>query len=139
MNTPPLPSLWSIPITLNMRWEYFKRKVSVICTEGQIVVPHTLNHVIDSNILNAPNYPPDTCNLIVTNCQSVKSKKDSFTHLLSTTNPDFFIGTESWLTDDINNNEIFPPGYSVHRKDRSGGYGESSLAVAMHTRVLVLT
>jgi len=59
----------------------------------------------------------------VTNCQSVKSKKDSFTHLLSTTNPDFFIGTESWLTEDINNNEIFPPGYSVHRKDRSDGYG----------------
>ena len=59
----------------------------------------------------------------MTNCQSVKSKKDSFTHLLSTTNPDFFIGTESWLTEDINKNEIFPPGYSVHRKDRSDGYG----------------
>ena len=60
----------------------------------------------------------------MTNCQSVKSKKDSFTHLLSITNPDFFIGTESWLTEDINNNnEIFPYDYTVHRKDRTDGYG----------------
>ena len=35
----------------------------------------------------------------------------------------FFIGTESWLTEDINNNEIFPPCYMVHRKDRPDGYG----------------
>ena len=68
-------------------------------------------------------YPPNTCNLIVTNCQSVKSKKDSFTHLLSITNPDFFIGTESWLTEDINNNEIFASDYTVHRKDCTDGYG----------------
>ena len=73
-----------------------------------------------SNILN---YPPNASNLIVTNCQSVKSKKNSYTHLLSITNPDFFIGTESWLTEDINNNEIFLSDYTVHRKDRTDGYG----------------
>ena len=43
--------------------------------------------------------------------------------MLSITNPDFFIDTESWLTEDINNNKIFPSDYTVHRKDRTDGYG----------------
>ena len=59
---------------------------------------------------------------IVINYQSIKSKKDSFTNLLSIHDLDFFISTESWLTK-IRNNEIFPLGYTIYRRDRSDGYG----------------
>jgi len=51
-------------------------------------------------------------------CQSIK--KDSFINLLS----HFFIGTElGCMTSEIGNNEIFPPGYTIYRIDRSDGYG----------------
>ena len=66
---------------------------------------------------------PATYSLIVINCQSIKSKKASFENLISTYDPDFFVGTESWLSPDITNNEIFPPGYIIHRRDRPDGYG----------------
>lgn len=57
------------------------------------------------------------------NCQSIKSKQASFENLISTYDPDFFVGTESWLSPDITNNEIFPLGYSIYRKDRSDHHG----------------
>ena len=40
--------------------------------------------------------------------------------MLNDLNPDIVVGTESWLTTDIQNSEIFPTelNYSVHRRDR---------------------
>ena len=38
-------------------------------------------------------------------------------------NPDVIIGTESWLSTDINDTEIFPQDYVVYRKDRSERLG----------------
>ena len=40
--------------------------------------------------------------------------------MLNDLNPDIVVGTESWLTPDIQNSEIFPTelNYSVHRRDR---------------------
>jgi hypothetical protein len=32
--------------------------------------------------------------------------------------PDILIGTETWLSEDVSNSEIFPPDYSAIRKDR---------------------
>ena len=57
------------------------------------------------------------------NCQSIKSKKASFENLLSSHDPDFFVGTESWLSPEITNNEIFPSCYTICRRDRPDGYG----------------
>ena len=57
------------------------------------------------------------------NCQSIKSKKASFENLLSSHDPDFFVGTESWLSPEITNNEIFPSCYTIYRRDRPDGYG----------------
>ena len=39
--------------------------------------------------------------------------------------PDVLVGTESWLTSDIQNSEIIPPdlGYSIFRKDRMSSVG----------------
>ena len=61
--------------------------------------------------------------LIIINCQSLFSKKDSFSHFVSEHNPDFIIGSESWLSNSILNNEVFPPDYTIFRKDRDSGYG----------------
>ena len=46
------------------------------------------------------------------NFQSIVNKVSELHCLLDTEKPDGVIGTESWLTPDISNNEIFPPGYT---------------------------
>ena len=59
------------------------------------------------------------------NCQSLKSKKTSFENLVSSCSydPDIFVGTESWLSSEIANNEIFLSGYTIYRRDHPDGYG----------------
>ena len=52
------------------------------------------------------------------NFQSVVNKVPEFHCLIETEKPDIVIGTESWLSPDIFNGEIFPPGYTVFRADR---------------------
>ena len=61
--------------------------------------------------------------LLILNCQSIIAKKPSFLNLINEHNPDFIAGTESWLSDSIHNNEIFPSTYSIYRHDRADGYG----------------
>ena len=39
-------------------------------------------------------------------------------NLVDATQADVIIGTESWLTSDIPDSEICPPGYTMFRKDR---------------------
>ena len=51
------------------------------------------------------------------------SQKDIFSYFASDHNPDFIIGSESWLTDSILNSEVFAPNYTVFRRDRSSGHG----------------
>lgn len=41
--------------------------------------------------------------------------------LLDQYNPDIVQGTETWLSQDINSNEIFPDTYDVYRMDRRDG------------------
>ena len=60
-----------------------------------------------------PNLPS-----IVVNCRSIVKNKAPFKNLIESTKPDIVIGTESWLTPDIQSSKIFPEGYSVYRKDR---------------------
>ena len=57
--------------------------------------------------------------IVVMNCQSVFNKSTELKVLLSSTMPDIVIGTESWLSPDINSTEVFPPNYNVYRKDRN--------------------
>ena len=54
------------------------------------------------------------------NCQSVANKKAEFFSLLDHHNPDIVIGTESWLSSNHLDSEIFPKslGYTSFRKDR---------------------
>ena len=55
---------------------------------------------------------------IIVNCRSIPGKKAEFLNMIDASNPDIVIWTESWLTPDILNNEIFPKNYNVYRKDR---------------------
>ena len=52
------------------------------------------------------------------NFQSVVNKVPEFHCMIETEKPDIVIGTESWLSPDIFNGEIFLPGYTVYRADR---------------------
>ena len=52
------------------------------------------------------------------NCQSIKSKKADLELVIDDHEPDILMGTESWLTSDTYNSEIFPSSYSILRKDR---------------------
>ena len=54
---------------------------------------------------------------------SLFSKKDLFLHFGSLHNPDFIAGSESWLSSSVLNSEIFPPNFTIFRKDRDGGHG----------------
>ena len=78
----------------------------------------------------AAGLPPDNSlnpysvfKLFVINCRGLKSKKDSFVHLIHSHSPHFIAGTESWLDPTTLSNEIFPVNYQVFRNDRSDGYG----------------
>ena len=56
--------------------------------------------------------------ILVVNCKSIKNKKQELENLVETSKPDIMIGTESWLSNDIQSTEIFPSGFTPYRKDR---------------------
>ena len=45
--------------------------------------------------------------LLRVNCSSICNKNLEFRNLIDTYNPDVVIGTESWLSEEINNAEVF--------------------------------
>ena len=57
-------------------------------------------------------------NVLNINFHSVVNKVPEFLCLVAVEKPDIIIGTESWLSPDINNSEVFPPGYVAFRADR---------------------
>jgi len=48
--------------------------------------------------------------LLQVNCRSICNKILEFWNLIDTYNPDVVIGTESWLSEEINNAEVFRDG-----------------------------
>lgn len=61
--------------------------------------------------------------MISTNFRGLRSKKESFIHLIHAETPHFIAGTETWLNPNVYTSEIFPPNYQVFRRDREDGYG----------------
>jgi hypothetical protein len=54
----------------------------------------------------------------------VKYKVPDLHQVIHQVKPDIIVGTESWLTSDITNSEIFPKDlYTIYRKDRTGRKG----------------
>jgi hypothetical protein len=61
--------------------------------------------------------------LIQVNCRSICNKSLEFWNLIDTYNPDVVIGTESWLSEEINSAEIFRDDYITFRRDRNSRGG----------------
>jgi hypothetical protein len=57
--------------------------------------------------------------LLQVNCRSILNKILESWTLVDTYNPDVVIGTQSWLSDEINNAEVFRDDYITFRRDRS--------------------
>ena len=59
------------------------------------------------------------------NCQSVKKKGRDLEALIDSTDPDIFLGTESWLNEHVSSAEFLPSflGFHIHRRDRSDSHG----------------
>jgi hypothetical protein len=55
--------------------------------------------------------------LLQVNCRSICNKILEFWNLIDTYNPDV-IGTESWLSEEINKAEVFRDDYIFFRRDR---------------------
>jgi hypothetical protein len=56
--------------------------------------------------------------LLQVNCRSICNKTLEYWNLIETYNPDVILGTESWLSDEINNAEVFRDNYITFRRDR---------------------
>lgn len=64
-------------------------------------------------------------NLVVlnVNCRSIKNKIPEFANMIASTKADIIIGTESWLSPDVSDSEVFPPNLQIFRRDRVSGPG----------------
>jgi len=72
------------------------------------------------------------------NFQSAKKKAKHISTLIECTRPDVIIGTETWLSSDVNSSEIFEEslGFDVHRNDRPDNpHGGVLLAVRKELNV----
>lgn len=69
--------------------------------------------------------------IININFWSILNKRANLIHLIHSINPDIIVGTETWLTADITDNEIIPPelNYTIYHNDRKGGYSGVMIAV----------
>ena len=67
----------------------------------------------------------ETITVSLMNCRSIRSetKIREFNMFVREHNPDVIMGTESWLTPDISDSEVFPRDYITYRKDRCGKIG----------------
>jgi hypothetical protein len=54
--------------------------------------------------------------LLHVNCRSIYNKALEFWNLVDTYNPDVIIGTESWLSEEIGNTEIFRTDFTTFKR-----------------------
>ena len=70
-----------------------------------------------------------TLKVLVINFQSIKNKVSQLAASLDLHRPDIVIGTETWLNPSVLNSEIFPPNYTMIRKDRKDSHGGVLIAL----------
>ena len=66
---------------------------------------------------------------------SLVSNLKSFQDLAFVENLDIIIVTETWLNDNISNNEILSTGYNIIRKDRSSGKRGGGVLIALRNNI----
>ena len=76
--------------------------------------------------------------LLQVNCRSICNKILEFWNLIDTYNPDIVIGTESWLSEEINNAKVFRDNYMTFRRDRSSRGGGVFICVKNYIDCRVL-
>ena len=104
-----------------------KSSFEVECRETD--VHHACNHEhnrleqFSNEVIGTEN--PRKLTLALLNCRSIRSEEKSreFEIFLREHNPDVVMGTESWLSADISDAEVFPQNYIVYRKDRNNKKG----------------
>ena len=57
------------------------------------------------------------------NFQSIKSKQHLVNNILESMKPDIVFRTETWLDPTMKDNEIFPDGFKIYRRDRKSQQG----------------
>ena len=57
------------------------------------------------------------------NFQSIKRKQHLVNNIIESLKSDIVFGTETWLDPTIKNSEIFPDGFKIYRRDRTGQQG----------------
>ena len=62
----------------------------------------------------------DDIKVLVMNCQSIKHKREELLTTIESADPDVMMFTETWLHQNIKNNEFLPDHYETHRRDRPG-------------------
>ena len=79
-----------------------------------------------------PTKNPDEFTIVVSNCEGVTGKKATIENMLTSLQPDVFLGVESKLDPDVGDAEFLPPSYRVckpTRNDRKRGGGGVFIAV----------
>jgi len=76
--------------------------------------------------------------LLKVNCRSICSKILEFWNLICTYNPDVVIGTESWLSEELNNAEVFRDDHINLRRDRGSRGGGVFICVKNYIDCRVL-
>ena len=91
-------------------------------------VAATMRHISEGNPLA----------LLHINCRGICNKILEFWNLTDTYNPDVVIGTESWLSEEINNAEVFKNDYITFRRDRCSRGGGVFICVKNYIDCRVL-
>ena len=76
--------------------------------------------------------------LLQVNCRSICNKILEFWNLIDTYNPDVVIGMESWLSEEINNAEVFRDDYISFRRHRCSRGGAVFICVKNYIDCRVL-
>ena len=66
------------------------------------------------------------------NFQSIMNKKADLQEFICSHKPDIIVGTETWLSANVSNNEIIPAEwkFNVYRKERQDGNGSVMISVS---------
>ena len=81
-----------------------------------------------------PNKP--SLRTVVINARSLRGKPDQLQCVLSSTDPDIVIVTETWLDASIMSSEIFPSDFTAYRKDRKTDTRGGGVLIAVNNRLM---
>jgi hypothetical protein len=60
-----------------------------------------------------------TLEILNINFQSLKTKQGEIQNLISSVNPDIFLGTETWIDSSVKDAQILPGGFNIYRNDHN--------------------